>query len=269
MKPIIWIQLLIFCVGIGQPWALRAQDSFRSREKMDSLINPPLMKQAEQILRFDKTVLNIGTLTEDDFPQTYRFTCENTCKKTLTITRVRTTCGCVGADVRTGDILPGETRIISLTFYPKNHPGMIDADAFVYLSYSDKTPVARLTLVGNVVPEADEWARYPYAMGKLRLKQNCLNFCEMNGTKQSSERILCGNSGDKPLRLSALIIPNFAMFRTEPEIIQAGCEADIIVTINPSLIPAERGKSFTFPIILDGIDVRPSDRTLNIKVNLH
>lgn len=268
MKPITWIQLLTFCVGIGQFRALTAQDfPFRSQEKIDLLINPSLMKQAEQILRFDKTVLNIGTLTEDDAPQTYRFTCTNVSKKTLTIARIRTTCGCAVADVRTENILPGETRIIALTYHPKNHPGTIDTNAFVYLSSSDKTPVARLTLIGNVIPGADEWARYPYVMGKLRLKQNRMEFREVASGKRPSERILCGNSGDKPLRLSALIIPKFATFRTEPEVIQPGSEADIVVTVNASLIPAEKGKSFTFPIILEGIDVRPSDRTLNIKVN--
>lgn len=101
--------------------------------------------------------------------------------------------------------------------------------------------MARLTLIGNVIPGADEWARYPYAMGKLRLKQNQLEFREVAAGKQPSERILCGNSGDKPLRLSALIIPKFATFRTEPEVIQPGSEADIVVTVNASLIPAEKG----------------------------
>ena len=94
-----------------------------------------------------------------------------------------------------------------------------------------------------------------------------MEFQEVIPGKQPSERILCGNSGDKPLRLSALIIPKFATFRTEPEVIQPGSEADIVVTINTSEIPVERGKSFTFPIIIEGVDARPSDRTLNIKVN--
>lgn len=268
MKPITWIQLFIFCAGIGQSRAIKAQDvRFRPQEKIDSLINPPLAKQAEQMLRFDKTVLNIGTLTEDDAPQTYRFMCTNVSKESVTITRVRTTCGCAVADVRTGEILPGETRTIALTYHPKNHPGTIDTNAFVYLSGSDKTPVARLTLIGNVTPGADEWARYPYVMGKLRLKQNQLEFREVAAGKRPSERILCGNSGDKPLRLSALVIPGFATFRTEPEVIQPGSEADIVVTVDASLIPAGKGKSFDFPIILEGIDARPSDRTLNIKVN--
>lgn len=55
--------------------------------------------------------------------------------------------------------------------------------------------------------------------------------------------------------------------RTEPEVIQPGSEADIVVTIDASLIPAGKEKTFTFPIIIEGVDARPSDRTLNIKVN--
>ena len=268
MKPITWIRLFLFCVVVGSFRVVEARD-VRSmlQEKTDTLINPPLMKQGEQILRFDKTVLNIGTMTEDDAPKIYHFTYTNVSDKTINLTHVRTTCGCTVADVHTGEILPGESGVIALTYNPKNHPGTIDTNAFVYLSLSDKMPVARLTLTGNVLPGADEWARYPYAMGRLRLKQNRMEFQEVMPGKRPSERILCGNSGDKPLRLSALIIPKFATFRTEPEVIQPGSEADIVVTIDASLIPAGKEKTFTFPIIIEGVDARPSDRTLNIKVN--
>lgn len=271
MKPVTWIQSLLFCccAGIGLLRVANAQESrFPSRQAaVDSLLNPPLMQQAENILRFGKTVLDVGTLTEDDAPQTYRFTYTNVSSEPVVITRVRTTCGCAVAEARTGKVMPGETQTIALTYNPRNHPGTIDTNAFVYLSTSDKTPVARLTLTGNVLPGADEWARYPYAMGKLRLKQNRLTFREVAAGKQPSERILCGNSGDTPLRLSALILPKFATFRTEPEVIPPGGEADIVVTIDASLIPAGRGKAFTFPILIEGVDARPSDRTLNINVN--
>lgn len=272
MKTITWIQLLIFCAGIGQFRAATARD-VRPREsdvRTKQQVLPTdtlLMKGAEQILRFDKNILNIGTLTEDDALQTYRFNCTNVSKKTVVLTRVSTTCGCTVADVQTGSLLPGETRTIALTYNPKNHPGTIDADAFVYLSSSDKIPAARLTLTGNVLPSADEWARYPYAAGKLRMKQNRMEFNEVITGKRYSERILCGNSGDKPLKLSALIIPKFATFRTEPEVILPGSEADIVVTVDANLIPEGKGSSFSFPVIIEGIDVRPSDRTLNIKVN--
>ena len=60
MKPITWIRLFLFCVVVGSFRVVEARD-VRSmlQEKTDTLINPPLMKQGEQILRFDKTVLNI------------------------------------------------------------------------------------------------------------------------------------------------------------------------------------------------------------------
>lgn len=136
------------------------------QQKADSLINPPLMQQAESILRFDKSTLDIGTLTEDDAPQACRFTGRNISKEAVTVTKVRTTCGCTVAELPAGEILPGETATIVLTYHPKNHPGTIDTDAFVYLSCSEKHPVARLTLTGNVLPGADEWARLPVCNGQ-------------------------------------------------------------------------------------------------------
>lgn len=268
MKPANWIQLLIFCAVFGPYRPAKAQDvRFRSQEIADSLINPSLMERGDQILRFDRTVLDIGTLTEDDAPQTYGFTCTNVGKTPVVLTQVRTTCGCAVAGLRTGEMLPGEKQTITLTYHPKNHPGTVNTNAFVYLSSSDKTPVARLTLTGNVLPGADEWAHYPYAMGKLRLKQNRMEFKDVKAGAQFTERILCGNSGDKPLRLLAPVLPKFATFHTEPEVIEPGAEADIAVTIDATLIPMERGVEFTFPIILEGVSGRPTDRTLNIKIN--
>lgn len=268
MKPFTWIRIILLCTVVGHFRAVEVRNVCSApQEKADSLINPPLMKDAEQILRFDRTVLDIGTLIEDDAPKTYRFTCTNVSGKTVRLTRVRTTCGCALADVQTGDILPDAKRDIMLTYHPYNHPGTVDADAFVYLSLSDKKPVARLSLTGNVLPGADEWGRYPYAMGQLRLKQNRMEFREVISGRRSSERILCGNSGERSLRLSASGIPEFAYFCTDPEVINAGEEADIVVTIDASLIPSGKGSSFTFPIIIDGVDGQQSDRTLNIKVN--
>lgn len=88
MKLITWIVLLVFA---RSPW----------QQKADSLINPPLMQQAESILRFDKSTLDIGTLTEDDAPQACRFTGRNISKEAVTVTKVRTT-----QDVRQQNCLP-------------------------------------------------------------------------------------------------------------------------------------------------------------------
>lgn len=274
MKPIAWIRLSLLCVAVGQfrggearnvRSASQKQDVLQ--EKVDSLINPPLMEQGEQILRFEETVLNIGTLSEDEAPKTFYFACTNVSGRTINLIRVRTTCGCTAADTFIGEMLAGEKRNIALTYNPRNHPGTIDTDAFIYLSLSDIIPVARLTLIGNVLPAADGWARYPYAMGKLRLKQKRMEFKNLNPGEHPSERILCGNSGKEPLRLLVSDMPEFMSFRTEPEMIDPGNEADIIVTIDVSLFSAEKRDSFVFPIVMEGVGGTLSERTLNIKIN--
>ena len=70
MKPIIWIRLFICCAVVGL---------FRVAEAR----NVRSVLQEDEILRFDRTVLDVGTLTEDDAPQTYRFICTNVSGKTV------------------------------------------------------------------------------------------------------------------------------------------------------------------------------------------
>lgn len=264
-----YIQMQVFLLLfplMGMTGKAMAQAISFSPQQADSILNPNLMKDAEQILRFDKTVLNIGTLTEDDAPRSYRFTCTNVTGKPLTIDRVNTTCGCAVAEFGKRVIHPDETRTVVLTYHPRDHVGTVDANAFVYLSISGKKPVARLTLTGNVLPGADVWRGYPYAMGKLRLKQKSMTFKEAEQGKHPSERILCANSGDKPLRLSAFALPKYASFHTEPEVIAPGGEADLVITLKPELIPDAKGNSFTFPVLLRGISGKPSDNTFIVTV---
>lgn len=117
-----------------------------------------------------------------------------------------------------------------------------------------------------MLPGADEWARYPYIMGKLQASNKTGWNLKFPGNACQNE-FSDGNSGEQELRLSASGVPKFATFRTEPEVISPAGEADIVVTIDTSQIPSGKGSSFTFPIIIEGIDGPQSDRTLNIRVN--
>ena len=62
------------------------------------------------------------------------------------------------------------------------------------------------------------------------------------------------------------MIPEFADFHTEPEVIHPGSEADLVISIRKSMLPANRKASLTFPVVVEGVDGRPSDRTLKITV---
>lgn len=266
MMKYILLYILLFFLN---PAHFCAQDMKRySRSQIDSLINPPLLKVGESILRFASVKKDIGTLSEDDAPCMTRFSFRNVSKSAVTITRITTSCGCTAAQFDKKAILSGEESSISLTYHPKNHPGTIDVNAFIYTNVSEISPVVRLSLIGDVVPGMDEWSRFPYVIGELRLKRVQLNFPELTSSTSSSERILCGNSGKLPLKLSAPILPSYMTFRTEPEVIQPGQEADIVITVDGSKVSARVNEPVKYTLLLEGVNVRPADRTLKITLKL-
>lgn len=266
MKPIDWICILILIILF--PVQLNAQERILSTTAIDSIINPPLLK-GNEVLHFDKKEVNVGQLSEDDDPVTFRFPFKNVSKETVTLIRIYTSCGCTAADFDKAPVKPGETREIKLTFNPHGQAGKVDKSAFVYTQLSQKLPTAKITLVGNVKPTANPWVGYPQAMGNvLRLKRATVQFREMTRTSTRTERMVCVNSGKKALKLSALMIPRYATFRTEPAVIPPGKEADIVITIDGTLLPPAPKGEINFPIIINGIDVTPSERTVQVKVSL-
>lgn len=220
-----------------------------------------------QQLKFDCQLIDAGTMTEDDAPRTYSFVARNVSDCVQEISRVQTTCGCTKYGVSKMKLQLGDSCKIQLTFTPNGYPGTIDTRAFVYLKDAGTEPVAKIGLRGMVLPSADIWYRFKYKMGDLRLKQSKVTFSELKAGKKPEARILCGNSGKKPLRISSLVLPQYADVKTEPAVIQPGEEADLVITLVVDKIPPAMKPDFTFPIILEGIDAKPSDRTITVVVN--
>lgn len=232
------------------------------------LVSLPSVTMAQnELLKFDRTLIDAGTMTEDDAPRTYIFTGRNVSRQTLHITQVKTTCGCTSSTVSIKELKPGAVFKVSITFTPNRYPGIINTGAFLYLREAAGTPAAKLALTGKVLPGADVWARYPHKMGALRLKQSKVSISDVKPGTQPSARILCGNSGNKALRISSLLLPPYARLSTEPEVLQPGDEADLVITILTDKIPSTMPTTFSFPVVLEGLDVRPSDRTIQVSVS--
>lgn len=68
------------------------------------------------------------------------------------------------------------------------------------------------------------------------------------------------------MRLSALLLPEYIHFHTEPEIISPGIEADMVLSIDKGLLPQKN--EITFHFMLDGIPVRPCERRIQVKLLL-
>lgn len=160
---IIWMFILLSVPS------LMAQKVF-SQKELDAVLNPVLMEHAEEMLRFERMEINAGTLSEDDKPQVFTFTCTNVGKQKIVVTKISTTCGCTNAHIDSPVINPGEKAVIQLTYNPFGQPGTIYTRAFVYVSISEKKPIAALTISGKVTPSSTLWRDYRYTMGHLKIR---------------------------------------------------------------------------------------------------
>lgn len=248
------------------PALLWAQEAKRGVGGLDSLLDPPLLA-GKQILRFDIPEQQLGDLSEDDAPVTYRFDFRNVSEEPVVLTRVVVSCGCTEASLDKRIVEPGERGTVTLVFNPSQQAGSVYKTAFVYTALSDRRPAAKLALLGKVRPTADRWVDYPYPLGEsLRMRQSAVRFRNLMRTEKRTERVVCVNSGEKPLKLSALLCPPYATFRTEPEVIAPGEEADLVVTVEGALLPDSGNDGMSFTIVVDGLPGRPSDRTLQVNV---
>ena len=235
-----------------------------TREQIDSIVRPKVSPQGATQLVTEHDTHDLGNLSEDDAPVSHTFTLRNASGKSLRIQRVRTTCGCTEAAFDTTAIAPGATTKVTLTYDPEDRPGTIDVSAYVYLADGSKQPTARLSLYGEVL-DSDVWSHLPQAMSTLRVKRKEVTITELPATGKPSVRIACANSGERPLRLKASMLPAYATFRTEPEVIAPGTEADIVVTIDVTKLP-KRADTLRFPMLIEGLTGRPSERTLYVNI---
>jgi len=245
-----------------------AQSIHPQQHVLDSIANPPLDKNAAMM--FEQDEIRDILLSEDDAPKAYTFSFRNTGKKPLVITQVNTSCGCAVADYDRAAVPPGKDGKITITYNPKDHPGKFNRRIYVYTDHSDKRPSARLTIAGEVTPTADQWRDYPVTMGSLRVKRDFMFFRGITPETKQTERLECANSGNSPLRLSAMagMKPVWLSFRTEPEVIQPGEIADLVVEIDGKLLPPGLTEKTEYSLLLDGINIRPSQRSLRIIIEV-
>ena len=150
----------------------------------------------EQVLQFEHTVMNIGTLSEDDDPAMYHFKYHNVSKKPIYLSKLTTSCGCTVAKYDKKVVQPGEQGEIILVFHPMDQAGDLYREAFVYTDLSKEHPTAKLALVGKVLPTADRWRDYPVYIGNtLRLKRKDWQVRILSREGRQVERFVCVNTG--------------------------------------------------------------------------
>ena len=234
-----------------------------SREALDSLMSPTLMHDGDKVLRFEYQLQDFGVIYEDSAPLRMDYVFVNTSNRPVVITKVTTNCGCTVAEVGDSIVSPGEKGMITIMFNPHRRSGTVDTNTFIYTSLSNREPVAKLTLLGNVI-DNDEWNHLPWRVGALKLKRKEVLFEPVKAGTTPQQRIPCANVGTTPLRLSSELLPAFASFATEPEEIAPGEEGDIVITVNGDMLPPNAPRSFN--VLVEGVEGRISDRILKVKL---
>lgn len=234
-----------------------------SREAIDSLKDKRLLDGGSRYLFFDEYTHDMGTIYESDTVQVISFAFENVSNEVVEITDIVTNCGCTTSFCGKKNFNPGEKGTVTVKFDPHRRSGTVDTNAFVYTSLSSARPVAKLTLLGNVI-DRNEWRHLPCVMGSMRLKSKEACFEPVRNGTAPQVRIACANVGTSPLRLFSRMLPPYAAFATEPAELAPGEEGDLVITVNGSLLPEDGADGFE--ILVEGVEGRISDRIIKVRL---
>ena len=257
------LHILLLLLFAGNMLSVAQDSRLMSRAELDSLMSPQIMQGGDNVLRFENLLQDFGVIYETDSPLAVEYHFVNVSGMPVSITRITSNCGCTATEIGDSLLSPGEKGVIRIKFNPRRRSGTVDTNTFVYTSLSSKTPVAKLTLLGNVI-DNDEWNHLPCRMGMLKLKRKEVVFEPVKAGTAPQQRIPCANVGTVPLRLSSELLPSFVSFGTEPKEISPGEEGDIVITIDGDMLPPNAPHSFS--VVVDGVKGGISDRTINVKL---
>lgn len=249
------IIILMLCFSL----CAGAQIKVVPREMLESVNNPRLSVNASS-LKFETTAIQAEPMSEDDGIRKFVFPFENTGKDTIVIRRLVSTCSCAIASCEAKVLQPGESSEVVVNYNPKGHPGRFERKIFLYTG-SESSPSAVLRLNVNVERGSDQSGLYPVSMGNIRLRRKEIS---VDKGCRSVERCVFVNVSGNPLRLQCekAMLPACLEFRSEPDVVVAGEEGEIVITYDPS----KGGQRSRMPVILKGLGVPPSQSTIVVTV---
>ena len=214
---------------------------------------------ADHSLQFHPESVDFGSIDEMSGIWKGEVKLHNLGADTLAITQIKSTCGCLKAEVTERVVTPKGVVSLALKYYPRGHAGAVKQRVLVYTNRSSETPSAALTLIGRVTASEDRADDYPFSRGALRLRQERVQLTE--GGKQV-ERIACMNGGSTPLHLStdSQLLPRGLKVTFEPSTLAPKQEGDIVVEFDPEQGSTAIGSK----IYIKGLNLPPRQSTVEI-----
>lgn len=235
-----------------------AQIRIIPKEKRDSVTNPATLKCNDMYFAAGRS-LDFGTMEEDGGGHTLIAKWQNIGAEPLIITRIATSCGCVRCDYTREAVGSGKDSKISITYYPKGHPGIMRQRIFIYTNRSDQMPTAVVDLKGEVRASTDRRGDYPHPIGALLLRNRQIR---IDSEVQQTIRIACMNGGEADLTPSKdnLLSSSAFSLTAEPKTLRAGQEGEIII----SYTPTDGGIKEPLRLFINNKLLAPRDREIKI-----
>ena len=186
-----------------------------------------------QKLSVTKTTIDCGR-TGYMMPITAEFEIKNKGLRHLTISEVRTDCGCTSVELPKKSLGPGEKFMLRLT-YDARMLGHFQKQAAIY-SNGSKAPVY-VMMKGVVLSEWEDYSgNYPFTLGSLMTDMNHVEFDNVNKGDHPEVVINILNSTSERMQPNVLHLPSYLKALVIPETLESGQKGKVTLTLNSNNI---------------------------------
>ena len=156
-------------------------------------------------IAFEKTTFNMGLVQENGGQVTHEFKFTNKGKAPLLIKFIETTCGCTTPKWNRKPIPPGDSGVVTVTFNPKDRPGVFSKKIIVYTNATPPNIVLRLE--GEVITKSVNIpTTYPIVVGNLRFTTDTIRLKQAETKHQIINLI---NTGKKNISILSIFKPDY------------------------------------------------------------
>ena len=203
-------------------------------KKENKVTKPAPKSQEKGALFFDQTIINFGTLVDQQDPITYTFNFKNIGKGPIKIINVKPDCNCSAASWSQDEVPFQGNGKIEIKFYPYMLSGKVSKNIMVY---TDGEPnVYFLTLEGYV---DDKFSRlekqFSTTQGNMRFDKYQINFEQIFTYESDSVIVSVYNPLDKPIEIKKIIAPDWITFTPDQNVVNPQNNVNIKIKFNALL----------------------------------
>lgn len=180
---------------------------------------------------------DFGAFAEDLGQVEARFYLVNTGNEPLSIIKARANCGCTVPKFTEGEVAPGDTAVLTVSYLASGRPGRFSKKIYVNTS-ADPRLQQTLTISGTVVGASQTVrSRFPVDAGQLQLRDRTVAFGEVLSGKVKTVSLMGYNLTTEDLYPVIVGMPDYLKVAIAPEIVPPGEQVNFSFTLDSSKLP--------------------------------